>query len=299
MAQASKDLGRVVGKDAYEIAVELGYTGTREDWVDSLKAVIDEQVIQTLNNHIANKNNPHTVTKAQVGLGNVPNYPIATTAQAQSGTNSTTLMTPLRTKEAFNQHITGIQSTVNSQTTNIDNIIIQLGTANNNIGTLNTEVASLKTNVVNGKTIVANAINGKFGTQLSNENTFNELNSAIASGLILPEMEDIICVPLTSCTNTSQLQGSLVLVSQQKYKTNNVLTIPRSCVNKIWVTLTAHPWTKLITTDSAYINTTEDVYKIQLTDNTNYFKSVLVLTNGYFYGYADIKDTTFVTRLSV
>lgn len=51
--------------------------------------------------HIADKTNPHDVTAAQVGLGNVQNYPIATTAQAQGGTNATTYMTPLLVAQAI------------------------------------------------------------------------------------------------------------------------------------------------------------------------------------------------------
>lgn len=51
--------------------------------------------------HVANVNNPHQVTKAQVGLGNVDNYATATTAEAQAGTVNNKFMTPLRTKEAI------------------------------------------------------------------------------------------------------------------------------------------------------------------------------------------------------
>lgn len=51
--------------------------------------------------HVADKNNPHEVTKTQVGLASVENYPIATQAQAQGGTNHTTYMTPLRTAQAI------------------------------------------------------------------------------------------------------------------------------------------------------------------------------------------------------
>jgi len=52
--------------------------------------------------HEAKKTNPHAVTKAQVGLGNVDNYLTATQAQATNGTANDKFMTPLRTKEAIN-----------------------------------------------------------------------------------------------------------------------------------------------------------------------------------------------------
>lgn len=55
----------------------------------------------TVDAHIAKKDNPHTVTKAQVGLGSVSNYALATQAEAQAGTSNSKYMTPLRTKEAI------------------------------------------------------------------------------------------------------------------------------------------------------------------------------------------------------
>lgn len=51
--------------------------------------------------HIERKDNPHNVTKSQVGLGSVSNYPVATKEQAEAGTDNDKYMTPLRTKEAI------------------------------------------------------------------------------------------------------------------------------------------------------------------------------------------------------
>ena len=53
----------------------------------------------TANNHASRTDNPHGVTKAQVGLGNVQNYGIASQAQAEAGTDNASYMTPLRTKQ--------------------------------------------------------------------------------------------------------------------------------------------------------------------------------------------------------
>lgn len=52
------------GKSAYQTAVESGYSGTETAFNSSLAAVPS---------HIADKSNPHSVTKAQVDLGNVDN----------------------------------------------------------------------------------------------------------------------------------------------------------------------------------------------------------------------------------
>lgn len=48
--------------------------------------------------HASRTDNPHSVTKAQVGLGSVQNYGIASQAQAEAGTANNVYMTPLRTK---------------------------------------------------------------------------------------------------------------------------------------------------------------------------------------------------------
>jgi hypothetical protein len=56
-----------------------------------------------LADHIANTNNPHQVTAAQVGLGSVKNYGIAATSDAQAGSSDVLYMTPLKVKQAITQ----------------------------------------------------------------------------------------------------------------------------------------------------------------------------------------------------
>lgn len=55
------------GKSAYEQAKEGGYTGTEEDFIGFLNGSTDVQDTE----HRSNFNNPHNVTKAQLGLANV------------------------------------------------------------------------------------------------------------------------------------------------------------------------------------------------------------------------------------
>lgn len=55
--------------------------------------------------HIADQNNPHHVTKAQVGLDLVQNFPVATDAEAQAGLATNRYMTPYATKLAIQQLI--------------------------------------------------------------------------------------------------------------------------------------------------------------------------------------------------
>lgn len=44
-------------------------------------------------------------TKAEIGLGNVPNYPVSTEEEARAGTHHESLMTPLRTSQAIETQI--------------------------------------------------------------------------------------------------------------------------------------------------------------------------------------------------
>lgn len=51
--------------------------------------------------HTTDKTNPHGVTKYQVGLASVLNYGVATQVEAETGTSNAKYMTPLRTKQAI------------------------------------------------------------------------------------------------------------------------------------------------------------------------------------------------------
>lgn len=62
---------------------------------------VTQQAVNPLTTHIANTNNPHGTTKAQVGLGSVDNYATATQAEAEAGTVNNKFMTPLRVAQAI------------------------------------------------------------------------------------------------------------------------------------------------------------------------------------------------------
>ena len=55
--------------------------------------------------HIADINNPHQTNKTQIGLGNVMNYPIASSSEAQLGNDNDKYMTPLQTAKAINYQV--------------------------------------------------------------------------------------------------------------------------------------------------------------------------------------------------
>lgn len=61
-----------------------------------------------VNAHANLKTNPHAVTKAQVGLGSVLNYGIATQAEAEEGTSNAKYMTPLRVQQVITKNLAGV-----------------------------------------------------------------------------------------------------------------------------------------------------------------------------------------------
>ena len=81
-----------------------------------VKEAIDIQAVAPLNAHIADTNNPHNTTKAQVGLSAVQNYGIATKVDAETGSSNILYMTPLRVKEAITIQAVGpLNAHINNQ----------------------------------------------------------------------------------------------------------------------------------------------------------------------------------------
>ena len=64
---------------------------------------LDEEISDinnSISSHTSNTSNPHSVTKAQVGLGSVENCGIASINEAKAGNVNNKYMTPQRVKEA-------------------------------------------------------------------------------------------------------------------------------------------------------------------------------------------------------
>ena len=85
-----------VGLDQIPNAVSQSYKDLAKDDTQSLVSLAALKEVQTIaQNHIdLVKGNPHKVTKDEVGLGKVPNYPAANAKQAIDYTNDSTLLTP-------------------------------------------------------------------------------------------------------------------------------------------------------------------------------------------------------------
>ncbi|MGM0166927.1 hypothetical protein IGI39_001907 [Enterococcus sp. AZ135] len=62
---------------------------------------------ESLKEHTDARNNPHAVTKTQVGLGSVENYGVATQEEAETGSSSNKFMTPLRVVQSISAWVKG------------------------------------------------------------------------------------------------------------------------------------------------------------------------------------------------
>jgi hypothetical protein len=88
------------------------------DELEEIRIAILANSVSGLPSHTGRVDNPHSVTKSQVGLDNVLNYPLATTAQAQAGAVNTAYMTPALTKIAIDAAGSSSTSTHISRTDN-------------------------------------------------------------------------------------------------------------------------------------------------------------------------------------
>lgn len=83
---------------ASQAEAEAGSSNARYSTPLRVREAIDALVGNAFAAHAANMANPHQVTKGQVGLGSVNDYPVASQAQAEAGTSNLLYMTPLMTR---------------------------------------------------------------------------------------------------------------------------------------------------------------------------------------------------------
>lgn len=153
--------------------------------IDGEKIATENYVEGKINPHINNKSNPHGVTKEQVGLGDVANYPLATKELAEQGTLNNRYMTPLRTKEAFDTFINPF-----------NNRLLELENNNNSaiadLSGLSREVAYLKlkqqaSERIEGGVLFGDGFDGtRFGLTLSLDRSEN---ISIEEGKLLAKTE--------------------------------------------------------------------------------------------------------------
>jgi len=99
---AQVGLGSVLNYGVATVAeAQAGTSATKYLTVLRGAQLVQALIGNTLDAHLGNSNNPHNTTAAQVGLGSVQNYPIASQAEAETGTATNRYMTPVRTAQAI------------------------------------------------------------------------------------------------------------------------------------------------------------------------------------------------------
>lgn len=111
------DLGDVYGfeyvvaaLEALRQAILMGDSAAHDEllqYVDYQDGQLSTRIANLLNDlssHVTNFSNPHQVTKAQVGLGNVQNFRLATDAEAAAGVSNSFYMTPHLAKMLLDTH---------------------------------------------------------------------------------------------------------------------------------------------------------------------------------------------------
>lgn len=205
-------------KDAisYFWADKVGTAPETLDTIDEIAAAIttNQSVIDSLNGAVANRALKSeltdavtdletaigALTKADIGLGNVENFGIASTAEAQAGTSDAKYMTPLKTQAAIDQESTSLQSEINlktdqtehdalqTQVDNIDKTTVGLGAVQNYgvaseaeaLVTDNSTVSNTKYMTPARTLAVRNAIDAEVNVALGEiETAFNDAIAAI------------------------------------------------------------------------------------------------------------------------
>ncbi len=132
-------------------------------------------------------NNPHSVTKSQVGLGSVSNYGLATQAEAEAGTSSAKYMTPLRTKQAIN--VLQAVKSVASKTGTVTLTKGDVGLSNvDNTSDMDKPISTAVQTALNGKVDNSRVLtdvpsNAKFTDTTYSEISTSEINAGTSSTL--------------------------------------------------------------------------------------------------------------------
>lgn len=176
----------------WDLADMVGASGV-VDAIDRITEALNESGGNAITEHIANKDNPHDVTKTQVGLGNVQNYPVASITEAQQGTSNLVYMTALRVKNAIDAQAGAMLLAHTSNQANPHNVTasqLGLGNVQNYSMATNAEAiqGSLSTRYMSPATVKAaidNFANTTFANHVNNKLNPHEVDKVqVGLGLV-------------------------------------------------------------------------------------------------------------------
>lgn len=203
--------------------------------VDPEGYVTFETMQKALNTHIGNKSNPHSVTKSQVGLGNVPN--VATNDQTPTYSDTTTLVT-LSSGEKISIAFAKIKLAITTLINHLANKSNPHGVTKSQVGLGNVEnksSATIRSEITDDNVTTALGFTPANQTDMTNaQDAITQLNSDY----------DTIIVG-TSVTTTSQVINHYNNRKLSDYKfivfafgasdddIRSIVTVPRTIFEKI------------------------------------------------------------------
>lgn len=203
--------------------------------VDPEGYVTFETMQTALNTHTGNKSNPHSVTKSQVGLGNVPN--VATNDQTPTYSDTTTLVT-LSSGEKISIAFAKIKLAITTLINHLENKSNPHGVTKSQVGLGNVENKSSAT--IRGELTKGN-VTTALGFTPANQTDMTNAQDAITQ---LNSDYDTIIVG-TSVTTTSQVINHYNNRKLSDYKfivfafgasddnIRSIVTVPRTIFEKI------------------------------------------------------------------
>lgn len=166
------------------------------------KLAINAQAVTIVNAHAGRTDNPHNTTKAHVGLGNVPNFSMATNQEAIDGLVGDKFMSPSLVKLAIQQLAS-------------DNIGAHVGNYNNPHQVTAAQVGSYTTAEVdalldqylplNGTASNSSKLGGKTLQEVIDQITGSSIDAATLGGQSLTEIYD--AVETMTVANAGRLEG--------------------------------------------------------------------------------------------
>lgn len=215
--------------------IKLNNDVTMTATVDPEGYVTFETMQTALNKHTGNKSNPHSVTKSQVGLGNVPN--VATNDQTPTYSDTTTLVT-LSSGEKISIAFAKIKLAITTLINHLANKSNPHGVTKNQVGLGNVENKSSAT--IRGELTKGN-VTTALGYTPANQTDMTNAQDAITQ---LNSDYDTIIVG-TSVTTTSQVINHYNNRKLSDYKfivfafgasdddIRSIVTVPRTIFEKI------------------------------------------------------------------
>lgn len=150
--------------------------------------VLKQKVLTVIDKHITDKNNPHGVTKAQVGLSNVLNYPMATTNEAIAHTSNERYMSPLTTFALIDSQlkpvIASIKAVTDSNDAHVNNRNNPHGTTKAHVGLGQVENYPMATD---GDAVYGSSVRNKYASPYH----VNKMLVQLRTSYIEPEIKSI------------------------------------------------------------------------------------------------------------